>query len=663
METYGKNKKLMKLNLPTTLTINGVEAGEKFKNCIDSYNNVYYNFLLNFDFANNIDINSGKVLGVCCDNIKCSPVVFGVACPAGNKGFACNKLNQEIFCFNIGCGGIIGNNLITGSTTLVAPFPKSPVLTITSISTSLVEIPTTTTQQVTSATAINNSPNSITPTPTPLSDDNSHLTEKIAIPIGATIGAITVGGITYYLIQKRKNKPLLVSGNTEQEVTNNQNEKDFSEVIASTSQNKELPILPVQGLNSQTKNDELTQLIQQTKEKIGVNLILALETLLDTQIEITQGNNNFAIRQLQREAKEKLQSKLSLEEINNLCQLQSEQVFLDGEKAGKLEGKELNIENFDNLEYICVKNLPDLIKITIKNCNKLETLEYHLEKKLEVILVNSTLEIIKSSNINKKPVVVYQAKDETKTKIIPCQLVETYLQQKYPTEQAKAEITKLYIVDKGLEGNLDLTDFPNLEKLYLYNNCLTKLNLNNFYPRLPSNLEKITNKNKINQEYLPDSLEKFDYDTKLRPNCKITTEQLREQLKLLEAEKARLTKRIVDLETLTAESERLVKEQKEKIVKDYLLFTEEQEQMLQKLISFTRTVEIILNKFEELYHHELTLERQNKEKQNLPQQITNIEKSISEMKRDIKLLEVNPSQVVNNYITTGDIFLASSLSF
>ncbi|CAJ0761285.1 23570_t:CDS:2, partial [Entrophospora sp. SA101] len=324
-------------------------------------------------------------------------------------------------------------------------------------------------------------------------------------------------------------------------VTNNQNEKDFSEVIASTSQNKELPILPVQGLNSQTKNDELTQLIQQTKEKIGVNLILALETLLDTQIEITQ-----------------------------------------------------------------------------------ETLEYHLEKKLEVILVNSTLEIIKSSNINKKPVVVYQAKDETKTKIIPCQLVETYLQQKYPTEQAKAEITKLYIVDKGLEGNLDLTDFPNLEKLYLYNNCLTKLNLN---------------------------------------NCKITTEQLREQLKLLEAEKARLTKRIVDLETLTAESERLVKEQKEKIVKDYLLFTEEQEQMLQKLISFTRTVEIILNKFEELYHHELTLERQNKEKQNLPQQITNIEKSISEMKRDIKLLEVNPSQVVNNYITTGDIFLASSLSF
>ncbi|CAJ0841864.1 10658_t:CDS:2 [Entrophospora sp. SA101] len=624
METYGKNKKLMKLNLPTTLTINGVEAGEKFKNCIDSYNNVYYNFLLNFDFANNIDINSGKVLGVCCDNIKCSPVVFGVACPAGNKGFACNKLNQEIFCFNIGCGGIIGNNLITGSTTLV-------------------EIPTTTTQQVTSATAINNSPNSITPTPTPLSDDNSHLTEKIAIPIGATIGAITVGGITYYLIQKRKNKPLLVSGNTEQEVTNNQNEKDFSEVIASTSQNKELPILPVQGLNSQTKNDELTQLIQQTKEKIGVNLILALETLLDTQIEITQGNNNFAIRQLQREAKEKLQSKLSLEEINNLCQLQSEQVFLDGEKAGKLEGKELNIENFDNLEYICVKNLPDLIKITIKNCNKLETLEYHLEKKLEVILVNSTLEIIKSSNINKKPVVVYQAK------------VETYLQQKYPTEQAKAEITKLYIVDKGLEGNLDLTDFPNLEKLYLYNNCLTKLNLNNCKKlwRIKCSNNQLTNLNL----------------------SKITTEQLREQLKLLEAEKARLTKRIVDLETLTAESERLVKEQKEKIVKDYLLFTEEQEQMLQKLISydslyyklenkkFTRTVEIILNKFEELYHHELTLERQNKEKQNLPQQITNIEKSISEMKRDIKLLEVNPSQVVNNYITTGDIFLASSLSF
>jgi hypothetical protein len=49
---------------------------------------------------------------------------------------------------------------------------------------------------------------------------------------------------------------------------------------------------------------------------------MVLETLLDTQTEITHGNNNFAVRQLQREAKEKLLTKLSEEEINHLCQLQ-----------------------------------------------------------------------------------------------------------------------------------------------------------------------------------------------------------------------------------------------------------------------------------------------------------------------------------------------------
>ena len=68
----------------------------------------------------------------------------------------------------------------------------------------------------------------------------------------------------------------------------------------------------------------MNQLISQTKQKIGSSLALALETLLDTQTEITHSDNNFTVRQLQREAKEKLLTKLSEEEVNHLCQLQRE---------------------------------------------------------------------------------------------------------------------------------------------------------------------------------------------------------------------------------------------------------------------------------------------------------------------------------------------------
>ena len=53
---------------------------------------------------------------------------------------------------------------------------------------------------------------------------------------------------------------------------------------------------------------------------------MVLETLLDTQAEITKRNSTYAVRKDQREAKEKLLTKLSEEGINHLCQLQSEVV-------------------------------------------------------------------------------------------------------------------------------------------------------------------------------------------------------------------------------------------------------------------------------------------------------------------------------------------------
>jgi Leucine-rich repeat (LRR) protein len=71
--------------------------------------------------------------------------------------------------------------------------------------------------------------------------------------------------------------------------------------------------------------------------------------------------------------------------------------------------------------------------------------------------------------------------------------------------KTREEITKLSISGQGLERNLDLSDFTNLEELNCSNNCLTNLNLNNcrklkkFYcsnnylTEIPyfSNLEKI----------------------------------------------------------------------------------------------------------------------------------------------------------------------------
>jgi len=88
-------------------------------------------------------------------------------------------------------------------------------------------------------------------------------------------------------------------------------------------------------------------LLKQTKRRIGANLEIALETLLDTQAEITKDNNTFAIRQLQREAKEKLQSKLSLAEIDNLCQKQTEIVQLQHlqEQEQKIAQIQVNTSN------------------------------------------------------------------------------------------------------------------------------------------------------------------------------------------------------------------------------------------------------------------------------------------------------------------------------
>src|SRR3954452_2275495 len=54
--------------------------------------------------------------------------------------------------------------------------------------------------------------------------------------------------------------------------------------------------------------------------------------------------------------------------------------------------------------------------------------------------------------------------------------VQDFLDYFYPLDQRK-EITKLGIGVKNLQGNLDLSDFVNLEELSCGNNKLTALNL------------------------------------------------------------------------------------------------------------------------------------------------------------------------------------------
>jgi hypothetical protein len=61
------------------------------------------------------------------------------------------------------------------------------------------------------------------------SPSSSDSAKKIAIPVGTVVGTITVGGITYYLYKKRKNKQ-------NQQPTNIQNNDNQSFELAGASQ-------------------------------------------------------------------------------------------------------------------------------------------------------------------------------------------------------------------------------------------------------------------------------------------------------------------------------------------------------------------------------------------------------------------------------------------
>src|SRR5579862_553137 len=56
---------------------------------------------------------------------------------------------------------------------------------------------------------------------------------------------------------------------------------------------------------------------------------------------------------------------------------------------------------------------------------------------------------------------------------------QDYLNQKYPVEEERKNVKKLDISNQKLEGDLDLSDFINLETLDCSHNKLTNLDLTN----------------------------------------------------------------------------------------------------------------------------------------------------------------------------------------
>ncbi|RIA79054.1 hypothetical protein C1645_841642 [Glomus cerebriforme] len=221
-----------------------------------------------------------------------------------------------------------------------------------------------------------------------------------------------------------------------------------------------------------------------------------------------------------------------------------------------LEG-ELVIENFPNLQKINVSSFRQgkLTKLKIVNCpqlrklncenNQLEELEIdeikknYPDEKTRTIYLRQQLEGVLDCS--------YEDEGEIKgTEIILCIPIQTYLEQNYPkngTCQMKSEhfknfgkkreeVKKLSISDRGLEGNLDLSDFTNLEEFYCPNNCLTNLNLNNCQKLKDLKELEIGNrdKNKINQgiynrglEYLPDRITHFSclVQQRLETRCQV----------------------------------------------------------------------------------------------------------------------------------------------
>ena len=127
-------KKMIIVFLLALLKTNRTRAGEGFRNCLKderycdekNYCPDFYSSLLNFPFNNNTHINNGRVITVCCDDLKCIASSYSMMCDGSSQHdknfFYCVKINQAVFCSESGdypwCSGIVGNMPITNNTTI-----------------------------------------------------------------------------------------------------------------------------------------------------------------------------------------------------------------------------------------------------------------------------------------------------------------------------------------------------------------------------------------------------------------------------------------------------------------------------------------------------------------------------------------------------------------
>jgi hypothetical protein len=88
-------------------------------------------------------------------------------------------------------------------------------------------------------------------------------------------------------------------------------------------------------------------------------------------------------------------------------------IFIEGDKIEKTEGNTLMIDDYYQLESVYISDLPNLTKITIRNCKKLESLELYLDKEIEIVLSDGVnLKNIKTNNNQDKPIIVYRNKEK-----------------------------------------------------------------------------------------------------------------------------------------------------------------------------------------------------------------------------------------------------------
>ena len=95
--------------------------------------------------------------------------------------------------------------------------------------------------------------------------------------------------------------------------------------------------------------------------------------------------------------------------FNQIAQKENKQIFLEGNKLKeKLEGNSLIIEDFKQLQDIYIADLPNLTKLTIKNCEELSSLDLYLDKHIEIVLIGEfpKLNNFKTTSTLPQPIII-----------------------------------------------------------------------------------------------------------------------------------------------------------------------------------------------------------------------------------------------------------------